>query len=158
MIQDLRFGVRMLLTHKGFAAVVVLTLGLGIGANTAIFTLIDAVLLKMLPVKNPEQLVLFRRNWSTTITQGAPNNDNSQPLLLKPITSSGTGTAFPYRAYKLFRDENQVLSGVLAYHPLRLTVNVDSQPEPPVAGQLVSGNYYPVLGVNAALVHLPSLA
>src|ERR671922_1991635 len=57
MIQDVRFGVRMLLKHKGFTAVAVLTLALGIGANTAIFSLVDAVLIKMLPVKSPEELV-----------------------------------------------------------------------------------------------------
>jgi predicted permease len=153
--QDLRYGLRMLGRNPGFTAVVALTLGLGIGANTAIFTLIDAVLLKMLPVKEPEQLVLFRRNWSQAISQGAPNNDLSQdlgqPLLLTPITRSGTTTAFSYRAYELLRDENRVLSGVLAYHPLRLTVNVGSQPGQAVAGQLVSGNYYSVLGMNAVL-------
>src|SRR5262249_52790911 len=65
--------------------------------------------------------------------------------------SRGTVTTFPYSAYKQFRDQNQVFSGVLAYHPLRLTVSVDNRPEPAVAGQLVSGNYYSVLGVNAGL-------
>src|SRR5437868_8617704 len=57
MFQDLRFGVRMLLKNPGFTAVAVLSLALGIGANTAIFSLVDAVLLKLLPVKNPEQLI-----------------------------------------------------------------------------------------------------
>ena len=128
MIQDLRFGVRMLLKHRGFTCVAALTLALGIGANTAIFSLIDAVLLKMLPVKNPEQLVLLRH-----------------------ANSRGTENTFAYRTYEQFRDQNQVFSGVLAYHALRLTVSVDGQPEPAVAGQLVSGNYYSVLGVNAAL-------
>src|SRR5262245_2787571 len=127
MFQDMRFGARMLLKHPGFATVAILTLALGIGANTAIFSLIDAVLLKRLPVKQPEQLVLLRHADSRT-----------------------TVTPFGYRTYKQFRDQNQVFSGVLTYHPLRLTVSVDGQPEPAVAGQLVSGNYYSVLGVNAA--------
>src|SRR5215813_12728245 len=60
MIQDLRFGARMLLKHRGFSCVAMLTLALGIGANTAIFSLIDALLLKRLPVKNPEQLLSLR--------------------------------------------------------------------------------------------------
>jgi len=128
MFQDLRYGARMLLKHPGFTCVAALTLALGIGANTAIFSLIDAVLLKTLPVNNPERLVLLGRALrGRTITQ------------------------FPYRAYKQIRDQNEVLSGLLAYHPLRLSVSVDAQPEPAVAGQLVSGNYYSVLGVNAAL-------
>src|SRR5262245_59862056 len=59
MVQDLRYGVRMLLKHKGFTAVAVFTLALGIGANTAIFSVMDALLLKHLPVRNPEQLVMF---------------------------------------------------------------------------------------------------
>src|SRR5262245_36115241 len=128
MFQDMRFGARMLLKHPGFATVAILTLALGIGANTAIFSLIDAVLLKRLPVKQPDQLVLLRH-----------------------ADSRATVTPFGYHTYQQFRDQNQVFSGVLAYHPLRLTVSVDGQPEPAVAGQLVSGNYYSVLGVQAAL-------
>src|SRR5262245_652294 len=128
MFQDLRYGARMLLRHRGFTCVAALTLAVGIGANTAIFSLLDAVLLKRLPVKNPEQLILLRH-----------------------ADSRATVTPFSYHTYKQFRDQNQVFSGLLAYHPLRLTVNVGEQPEPAVAGQLVSGNYYEVLGLNAAL-------
>src|SRR5262245_60007945 len=128
MLQDLRYGARMLLKYPGFTCVAALTLALGVGANTAIFSLIDAALLKMLPVNNPERLVLLGR-----------------------ALRDATVTQFPYRAYNQIRDQNEVLSGLLAWHPLRLTVSVDGQPEPAVAGQLVSGNYYSVLGVNAAL-------
>jgi len=128
MFQDLRYGARMLLKHPGFTCVTALTLALGIGANTAIFSLIDAVLLKSLPVNTPGRLALLGR-----------------------ARDGKTVTQFPYRTYKQIRDQNEVLSGLLAWHPLRLSVSVDGQPEPAVAGQLVSGNYYAVLGVNAAL-------
>src|SRR5262245_6716165 len=128
MFRDIRYGARMLLKDLGFTCVAALTLALGIGANTAIFSLIDAVLLKMLPVNNPERLVLLGR-----------------------ALGGKTVTQYPYRAYKQIRDQNEDLSDLLAYHLLRLSVSVDGQPEPAVAGQLVSGNYYAVLGVNATL-------
>src|SRR5262245_1181628 len=130
MFQSLRYGVRMLLKHPGFTCVAALTLALGIGANTAIFSLIDDVLLKSLPVNNPERLVLLgRARDGRTITQ------------------------FPFRTYKQIRDQNEVLSDLLAWRPLRLMVSVDNRAEP---GQLVSGNYYSVLGVNAAVIKAPS--
>src|SRR5215468_5795879 len=128
MFQDLRYGARMLLKRPGFTCVAALTLALGIGANTAIFSLIDAVLLKSLPVNDPERLVLLGRG-----------------------RDGKTNTQFPYRTYMQIRDQNEVLSGALAWRPLRLSVSVDNRAEPAVAGQLVSGNYYSVLGVNAAL-------
>jgi len=73
MFQDLRYGVRMLLKGKAFTAVAVLSLALGIGANTAIFSLIDALLLRSLPVKEPGRLVLFGNGKQVGLTNGFPN-------------------------------------------------------------------------------------
>ena len=90
---DLRYALRMLRKHPGFTAVAVLTLALGIGANAAIFTLTDAVLLQSLPVKAPDQLA--------TIASYDPK-------------SSETTNNFSYPMYQDLRDKNDVLSGVLA--------------------------------------------
>jgi predicted permease len=127
--QDLRFGARMLLKHKGFTAVAVLTLGLGIGANTAIFSLIDAVLLKLLPVKDPAQLV----------------------ALVNPVrageSNSAFGPAFSYPLFQDLRERNQVFEDILAYDGVVLNLSGSGQAER-VTGQLVSGNFFSVLGVQ----------
>src|SRR5437588_1549978 len=98
LARDLQYGVRMLRRAPGFAIVAILTLGLGIGANTAIFTVINAVMLRMLPVQQPEQLV----------TVGNPSR----------VSSFSTGTPrvdiFSYPLYREIRDHNQVFSSVLA--------------------------------------------
>src|SRR5712692_6864079 len=95
LIQDVRLAVRTLHKSPVFACVAILSLALGIGANTAIFTLMDQVLLRMLPVQHPEQLVMLDQQGPT---QGSVENDNS----------------FSYPMYKDFRDGSPVFSGVLA--------------------------------------------
>src|SRR5260370_15935835 len=119
--EDVRYGIRMLRRNPGFSAVAAFSLGLGIGANTAIFSLLDRVLLKMLPVREPQQLVIFQRR----------------------------DTAFTYNQYRHLRDGTQLLSGVLAYSPVRLNLSFDGGIEPSCGGQIVTGNYFSVLGVNA---------
>jgi predicted permease len=124
ILQDVQYGQRMLRKNPGFTTVAVLTLALGIGANTAIFSLINAALLKRLPVTHPERLV----------TIGCSADD-----------------AFPYSAFKQLRDHNQVFSGVLAF---RLFEDFDFEVDGHAGlakAQVVSGNYYSVLGVNAIL-------
>jgi predicted permease len=129
LIQDVRLALRTLRRSPVFACVAILSLALGIGANTAIFTLMDQVLLRMLPVQHPEQLVMLDQQGPT---QGKVENDNS----------------FSYPMYKDFRDRSPVFSGVLARFPLGMSVSYRGQTEL-ASGDLVSGNYFEVLGVRA---------
>jgi predicted permease len=128
MTQDIRYAIRTLLNAPAFTIVVVLTLALGIGANTAIFSLTDQLLLRLLPVKHPEQLVMFENPGPF---QGRTNNSNT----------------FSYPMYRDFRDRNTVFDGVLASFNASLTLTIDGQSER-VNGELVSGNYFDVLGVR----------
>lgn len=143
--QDLRYAVRMLFKSKAFAAIAVLSLALGIGANTALFSLVDAVLLKTLPVKNPNELVIF--NWA-----GGPRGLSRGIMgstVTDPATGMRTSTSFSYLTFERFRDNNDSLSDVFAFVSLsQLNVSVDGQPEI-ATGQFVSGGYYPGLGVGA---------
>ncbi len=147
LLQDLRYGARMLLKSKGFTAVTVLSLALGIGANTAIFSLIDAVLLKMLPVKNPHELVLL--NWLSGpkgMSRGIDGDMSDDPA-----TGLRTSTSFSYLTFTQLRDNNETLSDTFAFAPIeQLNVNVDGQAEI-AGGQLVSGGYHDGLGVQALM-------
>ncbi len=142
MFQDIRYGLRILLKKPGFTFVAVLSLALGIGANTAIFSLLDAVLLKTLPVKEPEQLVLFGNGKNMGATDGFP--DESWDLFSYPF----------YRKVQqrtdLFSSVGSLLSIPWDVHGF-LNVNGTSSDIESMQVQLVSGSYFPVLGVNAGL-------
>ncbi|HKF53576.1 MAG TPA: ABC transporter permease [Candidatus Acidoferrales bacterium] len=144
LLRDMRFAVRMLRKSPGFAAAAVLTLALGIGANTAIFSFIEAVILKSLPVHNPKELVLFGPGDGSGNSDGFPGYDMN---------------LFSYSMYRTMQQKCSVFSGVAAIasfnndeHGL---VGQGSAIEP-VDVQLVSGTYFNVLGVTPAAGRLLS--
>ncbi len=142
LLQDLRYGFRMMLKQKGLTAIALLSLALGIGANTALFSVVDAMLLKMLPVKDPEQLVLFRsvapREFSVGGYNGSSNTD--------PATGQRSMTSFPYQSYQRMREQQGPISDLFAFANVSLNLNADGRSDL-VSGQAVTGNYFAGLGV-----------
>jgi predicted permease len=124
-LEDLRYSLRALGKARGFTIAAVLSLGLGIGANTTIFTLLNAVLLRPLPVEEPERLAAIG-----TLDARNPG--------LWPCS---------YPNYQDYRDHNQVFSSLLLYSPITLNLTGFGEPQL-VTGQIVSGNYFSTLGVN----------
>ena len=134
LTQDLRYAIRTFRKSPVFVVVAVLSLAFGIGANTAIFTLVDQVLLRLLPVKDPQQLVLL---WGRGPHYGSNNGRYK----------------LSYPMYEDFRDHNQVFSGMFCRWETSMSVSSDGRTER-VDGELVSGTYFPVLGVAPALGRL----
>ena len=135
LLQDLRYAIRSLRKSPGFAAAAIATLALGIGANAAIFALVDKALLRLLPVRAPRELVLLR---ATGPRQGHTWSDGED------------GLSFSYPVYRDLRDHNRVFSGLVAMFPLSASVASRGETER-ASGELVSGNYFEVLGVPPAL-------
>jgi predicted permease len=134
-LEDLRYSLRGLRRSPMFTIVALLSLALGIGANTAVFSLMDQALLRSLPVKHPEELVLF----------SAPG-----PRRGRIDTSYDDKLTFSYPMYRDFRDRNPVFSGALARFPISFSMSWHDQTER-IRGDLVSGNYFEVLGLKAAI-------
>ena len=127
--RDLNYAFRALRRNPGFTLIAVLTLALGIGANTAIFTLLDQILLRLLPVKNPHELVLltmrghhYGSNWG--------------------------GNAISYPMYRDFKEHNQVFTDMFGRFPIYVSLTTSGQADR-VPAELVSGTYFNVLGVHA---------
>jgi predicted permease len=126
MLQDIRYAARVLRNSPVFTAAVTLSLALGIGANTAIFTLMNTVLWRTLPIAHPESLVVLTHGRGHSYEGG-----------------------FSYQQYAAMRRQAHGLPELAAWSPVRLNVSIDGHLEPTIEGQLVSGGYFPLLGVRA---------
>jgi predicted permease len=132
---DMRHAVRGLLRDRAFTAIALLSVGLGVGANSAIFSLVDQALFRQLPVREPERLVLL--SWNGSFVG----------------TGWGSGNLLPHPMFRDLKAENQVFDGLFARHPTQIHLSVDGAPAP-VKAEIVSGSYFGVLGVRPALGRL----
>ncbi len=135
LVRDIRFGIRSLWQTPGFTLTAILTLALGMGANTAVFSVMNAVLLRSLPIADPQRVVYLR-------TSGPPPGTGT-------IDTHGT---FSYPVYDALRRQTEALSDVIAVAPLsvdKVNMRIGAQPEA-AEGDMVSGNFFSALGVNLA--------
>ncbi|HKC71129.1 MAG TPA: ABC transporter permease, partial [Terriglobales bacterium] len=137
ILQDVRYGLRQLRRSPGFTLVAVLTLALGIGANTAVFTLIDAVMLKSLPVSDPQQLYSL----------GADDN------CCQMTGMQGNFTIYSYPLYQYLQEHNPQFSQLAAFQagamPVAVRRNRGADAAQPYRGEFVSGNYFQMFGISA---------
>jgi predicted permease len=131
LVNDVRQGLRLCRRSPAFAATAIVSMAIAIGANTAIFSLVNTVILRPLPVEHPNQLVLFSGSGDT----------------------QALGSSFPYPYYRELRQTDDVLSGVLASASMNPTLEMAGDAER-VNGELVSGNYFDVLGIKPYLGRL----
>src|SRR5262245_28962582 len=133
--RELRFGARALLRDRGFAATALLSIGLGVGANAAIFSLVDQALFRLLPVREPERLVLL--DWRGSFVGHG----------------HGSANLMSYPFYRDLRDETAVFDGIFGRAPTMVNLAFENNAEP-VGAELVTGSYFSVLGIRPSLGRL----
>src|SRR5215216_3340788 len=133
VLNDLRFGIRMMIRNPVFTLIAVVTLGLGIGANTAIFSVVDAVLLRPLPYPDADRLVFL---WSTMNSQGVPQS----------------GSALP--DYQGWRDQNKVFDGLGGFYYCDFKLATENEPPERIQGAYITTNLFQILQVSPAMGRL----
>jgi predicted permease len=144
--QDLRYGIRMLRHSPAFTLVAVLSLALGIGANTAVFSLVDALMLKSLPVRAPSELRIL--TWVHGDKE--PDISHSSYNTQDSVTGQNVSGSFSYAAYQQFRNTVPQFSDLVAYAPNQFTVTAEGASDF-ANGQFVSGNYFTGLGTRTLI-------
>lgn len=153
LIQDLRYALRMTWANKAFSALAILSLALGIGANTAIYSFLDSILLRSLPVSDPPSLVILQwhgpSRWQGGVRRPSVLHTMSGTTYNDPKLGDTAGI-FPFPAFELFQKNDALFSSIFAYHPAH-ELNVVAKEQADIAkGEYVSGDYFSGLAVRPA--------
>ena len=149
LLQDIRYGMRMLAKNPGFTAVAVITLALGIGANTAIFSLVDSVMLRSLPVRDPGHLFVLK--WTARAVPAYNGYSSFEDCYDGGARFVASGCSFSLPVFDQIRSQTKVFSGVTAFAgPAQLNLSGNGAARM-INGELVSGEFFQTLGVSAAM-------